>query len=54
MKFDSKDKNAWIVIIVFAVLIGIFSSIDSGDEYSYEQENNDYKYSNKVFSIISS
>lgn len=54
MKTNNNDKNAWIIIIVFIALIGIFSTIDGGDNYSYENDDNDYKYSNKVFSIISS
>ena len=53
MKSKNKDNNGWIIAIIFIVLILVFSNMNSNPEYAYEDDN-DYQYSNRVFSVIAS
>ncbi len=51
MNSNNKDKNGWLIVVIVAALLVAFSSLDS---IKYDVDNNDYQYSDRIFSIISS
>ena len=54
MNNKNKESNGWIVAIIFIVLILIFSSLNNNDYDYLDVDDNDYQYSNRVFSVIAS
>ena len=55
MNSDNKERNGWIIIAVVLVLTIVFSNINiDNDNDHYGTDDNDYQYSNRVFSVIAS